>query len=169
MQPSHLCKIWDDFQSRLLLIARSVAVSGDAESCAEDAVQEAFIELARQTTPPTDVRGWLVRVTRNRMIDYGRREDRRRRRDQQRGRETWFAATSDSNTNPDWAIELTEQLRGLPPELRQIVVMAHWGEMSFLQIAEVLGSSKSTVHRRYTEAIELLREQMIPCQTNLHS
>ncbi|XZE55361.1 RNA polymerase sigma factor [Planctomycetaceae bacterium SH139] len=163
MQPNLLCRIWDDFQPRLLLIARSVATSGDVESCAEDAVQGAFIELARLAEPPADVRGWLVRVTRNRMIDFGRREGRRRRRDRLLGREIWFDATSEgSGVDSESAGELTEQLRDLPAEHRQIVVMAHWGDMSFAQIAELLSSSKSTVHRRYREAIQLLRRHVDP-------
>ncbi|MEM9826571.1 MAG: sigma-70 family RNA polymerase sigma factor [Planctomycetota bacterium] len=164
MSPAQLCQIWDAFQPRLLLIARSMAGSSELESHAEDAVQEAFIELARTQNPPNDVEGWLVQVTRRRMIDFRRREQSQKRRDHLHGtraqaRDSWFE--SDAHTSieeRELHVQLTSELRKLPDQNRQIIVLAHWGNQSFAQIAKLTESSKSTVHRRYAESIERLRE-----------
>ncbi|MFV2068691.1 MAG: RNA polymerase sigma factor [Pirellulales bacterium] len=48
----------------------------------EDCVQEAFVELARQTSEPENVGAWLFRVVRNRALNVARSDRRRREREQ---------------------------------------------------------------------------------------
>lgn len=99
MEPAELCRIWDEYQPRLLLIARACAggLWGRGEELAEDAVQEAFIELTAQPIVPRDPLGWLVRVARNRLIDWQRSDQRRQQRELARRQVSenvsWFVAT----------------------------------------------------------------------------
>ncbi len=48
----------------------------------------------------------------------------------------------------------------LPSEEREILVAHVWGGLSIRQIATAFELSRSTVHRRYTSAIEQLRNEL---------
>ena len=80
-----LSKAWEDCADRLLLISRSFGKSG------EDAVQEAFMALSRQSKMPDEPLAWLVKVARNQVLQWNRSEHRRTRRHCVRATETaWF-------------------------------------------------------------------------------
>lgn len=150
-----LSKAWEDCADRLLLIARSFGKSG------EDAVQEAFLALSRQPKLPDEPLAWLVKVTRNQVLQWNRSEQRRTKRHFARAIEfAWFE--NDEQIGID-SKEVGEALKKLPTELSEVVTMHLWGQLTFEQIADVVGSSRSTVHRRYTEAIQTLRERF-SCQ-----
>ena len=146
-----LCRLWDQHQPRLLLIARSIGQP------AEDAVQEAFIELAKLPMPPDDPLGWMVRVIRNRMITWHRGERRRQDRETTRADPRWFDQT-DPSLGVD-AAELTAAVHALPALQRQAIVMHLWGEMTFVQIGQTLETSSSTAHRHYSEGLRALRDR----------
>ncbi len=75
IDPQHLAELWRSKAAVLQLLARTRC------DFAEDCVQEAFIRLSSQEPIPDDPMGWLVRVIRNRAIDYARREQRRKIRE----------------------------------------------------------------------------------------
>ncbi len=122
----------------------------------EDAVQEAFVQLARQTECPRDPAAWLYCVVRNAAISAGRAETRRRRHEAEaaaagRG---WFAVAE--STAPD-ADTVAVELAKLPLEEREVIVAHLWGGLTFTQIGELVGSSASTVYRRYQAGLTALR------------
>ncbi len=157
VNPTRLCEIWDAHHARLLLIARSFGGSVVAPTV-EDAVQDAFIELAKQSTEPHDVLGWLVRVTRNRILDHIRRESRRQRREIAHGEQRWF---TDPDSAPTFdAEQLSRALEKLPELPRQIITMHLWGEMTFEAIADLLEISSSSAHRHYHQALHVLGTQL---------
>jgi RNA polymerase sigma factor (sigma-70 family) len=130
-----------------------------------DVVQEAFVELARQSIIPDNIVAWLYRVVRNRAASEARSARRRKRRESTvaSGRECWFQT---SHGGPD-AEEVTEALRSLPEGLREVLVARIWGGLTFEQISEVNQTSAATAFRRYEEAISLLRSRLrIPCPIN---
>lgn len=147
-----LSKAWDQHADRLLLIARSMGELG------EDAAQEAFLALARQAVMPEQPLAWLVKVARNQVLQWQRSEQRRSRHQLSRALDPAWLAPAPRQDDSD-ATEASEALRGLPRELAEVVTMHLWGQLTFEQIADVTGSSKSTVHRRYTEAIQILRQR----------
>lgn len=124
----------------------------------EDAVQDAFIELAKQSTEPHEVLGWLVRVTRNRILDSIRAESRRQRREFAHGEQRWF--TEPASTQEVDTEQLTGVLEALDELPRQIITMHVWGEMTFEAIAEVLQISSSSAHRHYHHALSVLGTQL---------
>ena len=129
----------------------------------EDCVQEAFLQLMRQPVAPERVVSWLYRVVRNRAISTQRSWWRRRRREAAFAAErpTWF--DSDRLTSVE-VEELTDTLRGLTPELREVVVARIWGGLTFDQIGTAVGVSVSTVHRRYQAGLEAVRRKLEqPC------
>lgn len=150
-----LSKAWEDCADRLLLIARSFGKLG------EDAVQEAFLALSRQPKLPDEPLAWLVKVTRNQVLQWNRSEQRRTKRHVARANDiAWFENTEQEDID---AMDVGEAMKKLPTELSEVVTMHLWGQMTFEQIADVVGSSRSTVHRRYTDAIQILRERF-SCQ-----
>jgi RNA polymerase sigma factor (sigma-70 family) len=131
-----------------------------------DVVQEAFVELARQSPVPMNLVAWLYRVVRNRAASEARSARRRKRRESSAaaGREVWFQA---STTGAIDTVEATEALRSLPEGLGEVLVARIWGGLTFEQIGEITQTSASTAFRRYEEALFLLRTRLrIPCPTN---
>jgi RNA polymerase sigma-70 factor (ECF subfamily) len=125
--------------------------------CPEDVVQESLIGLAGQSTPPADVVAWLYRVVRNKAISAARSARRRKRRETVVGeqRTTWFSTPDDAELDTD---AVRGALETLPSADREVIVARVWGGLSFQQIAELIGTSDSTAHRRYETALGKLRE-----------
>lgn len=133
----------------------------------EDVVQTAFLKLVRLRTPPDKPVPWLYAVVRNAARDASRSARRRNTYETRAAEnaETWFVPADDP-TGLD-AQQAAEALKELPDELREIIVMHLWGGLTFEQIAGVLGSSASTVFRRYGTGLARLREQLrAPCHTD---
>ncbi|MBI1902363.1 MAG: sigma-70 family RNA polymerase sigma factor [Planctomycetia bacterium] len=129
----------------------------------QDVVQEAFIELARVSTPPERVIPWLYSVVRNRSISAVRRTVRRRKHEARAAAEHdgWFEAASDVRLDAQAA---AVHLRSLPIEQREPIVLHIWGGLTFEQIAELIQTSSSTAHRRYLAGLATLRERLQqPC------
>ena len=149
ISPETLESIWNQHANRLVLIARSIGEP------AEDAVQEAFISLALQREVPINVVAWMVRVIRNQILSWRRAGTNRQKREEavSNGRD-WFSPTVDPLSTDD----LMNGLQQLPDLQRQLVVMHHWGELTFDQIAEILGNSRSTLHREYQSGMAALRK-----------
>lgn len=149
-----------------LLIAELLARHGAALALyarqwtvdADDCVQEALIELAGQRTAPDNPTAWLYRVVRNRALNAARGKRRRSEREQAVA-ERRRASTGPT---PADAVEIEELLARLPCVDREIVVLRVWGQLSWQEIAELVGSSKSSVHRDYAAALARLREMGEP-------
>lgn len=160
MEAKFLLTLVNDLMPPLVLYARQWCRG------AEDVVQEAFVRLAAQGALPRQPRAWLFKVVRNRAISLGRSE-RRRERHESLGaarRQIWFIPAQsplDAELDP---LQAMTALENLPDEPREVVILHLWGGLSFTEIATLLNSSRSTVHRQYQEAIRLLRERLgIPC------
>jgi len=143
---------WETHADRLLLIMRA---HGDF---AEDAVQEAFLALARQPQMPESPLAWLIQVARNHIRQHYRTVARQEQRHTMRAaNHAWFAF--DSAEDNLTGKEAAEAMENLPTDLSEVVMMHIWGELTFSEIGAIIDSSRATAHRRYQEAIELLREQ----------
>ena len=124
----------------------------------EDAVQEALIELLRQDPPPEEPAAWLYTTVRRRAMNLARAEGRQAKHLQRAGqqREAWFLPPDDSEQSWDYEALLAR----LPQLEREIIVAKIWGERSFVEIADLVEMPRSTVHRRYQQALAEL-ERMI--------
>lgn len=121
----------------------------------DDCVQEAFLELVRQPSLPERVVPWLYRVVRNRAISLWRRAQRQRRHESAASRgEAWFAPSPEASIDPG---SITVALAALPDEQREVIVTRIWGGLTFEQIADVVGTSTSSAHRRYEAGLRALR------------
>lgn len=137
----------------LLLFA--TAMIGD-RSRAQDVVHQVFLRLIEEGSlqRAANKRAYLFTCVRNAALNDGRLV---RRTVSLEPDEPWFQAT-----RQDVAAEtsLRQSLVALSDDQRQIVVMHVWGELTFLEISELLEISPNTAASRYRYAIAKLRESM---------
>ena len=62
----------------------------------------------------------------------------------------------------DWREQVQAAVKRLPPEQAEVVVLKIWEEMTFAEIAEVLGESLNTTASRYRYALEKLSRSLQP-------
>jgi RNA polymerase sigma-70 factor (ECF subfamily) len=108
---------------------------------------------------PENPAAWLFRAVRYRAINAGRSRRRRQHHEAAaaRNRSLVLVAPPDE---PLPAEEVAAAIAGLPEDEREVVVARLWGELTFREIGQVTGTSESTAHRRYQEALARLRERI---------
>lgn len=153
-----------DFRSQLIqelphLRRFSRALVGDA-ALADDLVQdcvERALNKSHLYDPARPLRAWLYAVLRNIYISSLRRD----------GRSTIVKAVEELTDGEDAvppaqedrlsANLVTEALNRLPPQHREVIVLVGLEELSYRDVAEVLGLPIGTVMSRLSRAREALR------------
>jgi len=142
------------------LVRYASAIVGSA--LATDVVQDTFLRLCKQDREAVEphLRAWLFTVCRNRALDMKR---------DKRGSEPLAEEDqmeSDSE-GPSEALERKEAMRRvlgaldtLPERQREAVVLKFSGELSYQEIADVLGTSVSNVGVLLHTALKALREHV---------
>ncbi|HKD35430.1 MAG TPA: sigma-70 family RNA polymerase sigma factor [Pirellulales bacterium] len=125
----------------------------------EDVVQQAFVQLARQTTVPDNIVTWLYRVVRNGAISAGRAEARRQRYETAAAKmaASWFVPTEPPGLD---GAAVTAAVETLSADEREVIVAHLWSGLTFQEIAEIAGVSSSTAHRRYEQGLRILRSKL---------
>jgi len=141
----------------LILFARQFVRS---VADAEDIVQEAFVRFWRRQHP-IENRALLFATVRSISLDMLRRDARRARR------EASAVAEADQSTAPQFDPTTESQqalsvaIDRLPAEQREVLVMKIWNELTFADIAEVVGISQNTAASRYRYALAALKKNLI--------
>lgn len=151
IEPDDLGRLYRRHAPALRLYARQWIGGG------EDLVHDAFVKLAQQVPPPERVLPWLYRVVRNGALAAQRATMRRRRRESVAGvAEAWFSSADDQLDAADAARLLAE----LPLEQREAIVARLWGGLTFDEIAQLVGCSLPTAHRRYQAGLSELQQRL---------
>src|SRR5215213_4429548 len=127
---------------------------------AEDIVQEAFVKFWRKQHPIHN-RALLFATVRSTALDLLRRDARRARREADavaEGDQSTAAPQFDANDEAQHA--LAAAVDRLPAEQRQVLVMKIWSELTFAEIASVLGISQNTAASRYRYALAALKKNL---------
>jgi RNA polymerase sigma-70 factor (ECF subfamily) len=134
-----------------------------------DLCQEVFLRVYEHRSRYRETgafHGWLYRIA----LNVARDANRRRRKEPSRLGETDLVALGPS---PDAICERAECGRlvarvvaDLPEPIRLVLVFRHYEEMSFEQIARLLGEPASTIKSRFGAALRRLREQLRPLGDN---
>jgi RNA polymerase sigma-70 factor (ECF subfamily) len=148
LNPSTFSQILDENLHGLVLYARQWTDAANSWICAEDVVQEAFVRLLQENPMPHSPKAWLYRVVRNLAIDQMRKAGRTTSLTEQ---DDWFETGTDS-------LDITESLRKLDDEIREIVVSKIWGNLTFREIAELTGRPISSIHYDYQQGLAQLKE-----------
>lgn len=119
-------------------------------------MQEAFLKLSAAQPVPTNPAAWLYRVVRHAAISASRAERRRGKHEQarQQSQPEWFVYDPATSIDAESAVR---SLQSLVLEEREAVIAHVWGGLTFEEMAEALGTSSSTAHRLYTQALQKLR------------
>lgn len=138
----------------------------NADQQAEDVVQDAFIRLFKQRKCPDNVRAWLFRVVRNCSISGTRHLKLRKQAARQiaHSEDQWFESRRDDLIDARLVQDL---LQTLPSDLREIVLLRIWGQMSLKEISQIVNKSIPWVHHGYKEALETIRKKLehTSCET----
>jgi RNA polymerase sigma-70 factor (ECF subfamily) len=152
-----LVRRWERPVGRVL--ARYVGRDGEAE----DLAQEVFLRVfgARDRYRASGAFStWLFRI----VLNVARSAHRRRRR-------AWQPLADQEPASPAAGVEQAAQweeqsriveaaVSGLPPKLRDVLVLRQFGEMTFSEVARVTGLPESTVKSRVRAALERLRVEL---------
>ena len=152
------------------IFALSYGILGREED-ARDATQETFIAAFRNLSGfrgDAKVSSWLHRIAVNQCITRQRRakvrgETSLEAREEDGGAQ--FASTLEESPDEQTeGRERTEAVRravnALPPELRSVVVMKEFEDLTFQEIAATLGVPLSTVKSRLYTALKQLRMRL---------
>lgn len=148
-----------------LALARQILID---RHYAEDAVQEAFLHLWRNSAAfngtRSSARTWLIMLTRSRAIDRVRYEQRRSTDELEERHDR-----SDDREGPDaQAIsaalgrETVAALAVLTPVQREALVLAYWGGYTQREIAAITGTPLGTVKTRTRSALAALSRHLVP-------
>ena len=138
----------------LLLFAS--AISGD-RGRAQDAVHQVFLKAIENgsVSQAINKKAYLFACVRNAVLNDAKVQDRTMRLDVN---SAWF-----SPPGRDYAGEqnLRRALGKLPDDQREVIVLHVWGELTFSEIADLLGVSSNTAASRYRYALAKLRGSML--------
>lgn len=153
VDPELLARLLNEQGAALVLYARQWSIAP------EDVVQDAFVSLACERPPPANAVAWLYRVVRNAAISAARSAARRARHESRAARaETcWFSPGGSERIDAE---DASAALESLPLEERETIVARLWGGLSFEEIAELTGTTRSTAHRRYVSGLTALRKKL---------
>ncbi len=156
--PVWLARILEQHGRALVLYARQWC------DCPEDVVQQALLALVRQRQQPERVAAWLYRAVRNGAISTSRQQHRRTRREMAAAASV---AIFEGGPGAIDAQEAAQALAALPVELREVVVARIWGDLTFAEVADLVGVSLSTAQRRFEQGIRELQARLEnPCGTD---
>ena len=139
---------------------------------AEDLLQEAFIKAINtmkggRYNEEGKFLPWICRIAHNLAIDHFRRSKRYPEVVLEDGSRVFnsmeFAETSyeDAEMLRETKSRLRDLIKGLPGEQKQVLIMRHYLDMSFQEIAEKTGVSINTALGRMRYALINLRKKMI--------
>ncbi|HEY0370189.1 MAG TPA: sigma-70 family RNA polymerase sigma factor [Chthoniobacterales bacterium] len=145
---------FDEAAPGLVLFARQFVRSA---ADAEDIVQDAFVKFWRKQHP-IDNRALLFATVRSTAFDLLRRDSRRARREADAVAEVAHSVDPKFDAATDSQQALIAAIDLLPSEQREVLVMKIWNELTFAEIAEVLGISQNTAASRYRYALAALKK-----------
>jgi len=130
---------------------------------AEDAVQETYLRVLRHRDDLVEIRDarvWLVRIVWNVVLDRKRRAKTRPETDDIADVARMLPATGLTAEERAVSAQRHEQVlravRQLPEKEQRVLILSAFEELSSVEIAEVLGTTESTVRSRLFRARNLL-------------
>ena len=166
--PIALQALFDAYFDRLYGYVRGLV---QHEQLAEDLTQDIFLAIHRGLPtydPARKLRPWIFTIAVNRVRDHWRsRAHRDAQTESSIDREEDQIEIEDDAELPlvpllrtEQAGELHAAIEKLSENQREVVVLRTFEERSFAEIGEILGSNEVAVRKRYSRALEFLRNDL---------
>lgn len=145
---------------------------------AEDIFQDTFIKVintlkAGKYNEEGKFLPWTVRIAHNLVIDYFRKEKRTPLVTTTDGFDIFEVlkfydeSTEDKMIREQTYKDLRDLIHLLPSEQKEVLIMRHYGELSFKEISEITGVSINTALGRMRYALNNLRKMMMSKELSL--
>lgn len=136
---------------------------------AEDLFQETFIKVIKtfksgKYNEEGKFLPWVVRIARNLAIDHFRKSKRMPKITSQDGEDIFRTIEIAENNREDAFIQdqrdntIRQIINMLPPEQKEVLVLRHYGDLSFKEIADLTGVSINTALGRMRYALNNMRK-----------
>lgn len=126
---------------------------------ADDVVQETFVAAMRSPPREGSLRAWLARVARNVVLERGRSESARARRERSVARREGFDGGNDTLERAEAHQRLVVAVIALDEPWRETLLLHFFERMPAAAIAARMRTPESTVATRITRGVELLRQR----------
>lgn len=156
---------------RLLLFAKNQTRNAQD---AEDVLQDALVKLVEKIQEGSFDGGqdmwmaYLYTTIRRLSIDLGRKDDRRRKRedavsediecDAAQKFDPWFDSDA---SEEETRTQLEAGLKDLPKKFSEVILLKIWADKTFSEIGEMLQISQNTAASRYRYGLEILKRKLI--------
>jgi RNA polymerase sigma-70 factor, ECF subfamily len=145
--------LYRQYGAALLLFASAMTRERDR---AQDVVHQVFLKFMEKgkLNRAEDKKAYLYACVRNAVLNERKLQDRHKPLQTD---SAWFSPPDRDVTGEQ---NLRRALVALPEEQREVVILHLWGELTFLQIGDLLSVSSNTAASRYRYALEKLRDLM---------
>ncbi|ATP42133.1 RNA polymerase subunit sigma-70 [Solibacillus sp. R5-41] len=133
---------------------------------AEDICHDVFVTIFRQDWKDVEhTRAWIMRIAMNHCLNLLKRNQTQREKQEQIqwSHEQTTASVKSVDTillEKTVAAEWEELLKQLPDKLMAVVTLRYIGELSMVEIAEILKIPVGTVKSRLHKALKILRKKL---------
>lgn len=150
------------------LVARLARASLTEQADVDDIVQNTFVSAwnSRTSYIPSEagMTAWLMSITRRRVVDLLRSRARQRRdTDVVEATPSGSLGSGFERESPERVVDrivVADQLTRLPPAQQQVLLLAFYGGLTHVEIAEQTGMPVGTVKSRLRRGMEQLRTRL---------
>jgi RNA polymerase sigma-70 factor (ECF subfamily) len=160
----------DEYAGTLYRVAYSVLRNA---ADAEDAVQETYLRVLRHRDTLSEIRDarvWLVRIVWNVVLDRKRRSKTRPETDDVSELARVLPAAGltaeERVAGAEHHASVLRAVEQLPAKEREVLILSAFEELSSVEIAQVLGTTESTVRSRLFRARNLLSPLLRPARSS---
>ena len=136
-------------------------VKETAEDITSDVFHKAFERIHSFNSTKGTFSAWMYRIARNSVIDHYRTQKQNIPIDDVFDLHTENRTVEEHDAITTLA-RVEEYMKTLPSRQREIITLRLWEELSYKQIAEIIGGTEDSTKMAFSRAIRELREQCGP-------
>ena len=157
--------VFDRYGPLVARLARaSLADPADVDEIVQNTFVSAWNSRASYIPAPSGMTAWLLSITRRRVVDLLRSRERQRRdADVVLATPNGSLGSGFERESPERVVDrlvVTDQLNLLPPAQQQVLLLAFYGGLTHVEIADRTGLPLGTVKSQLRRGMERLRARL---------